>query len=155
MKRWVAALAAALFVAGCGTKSETVKGTGAMSWTEKPTTIRLGSKPKDRILFGEVRNDSLRPVKIYASDVRVLDSDGRSLEATAIFSKSFAHGLYGSTDPRAKAPGEFELTRIGRLVNLKPGQSAPLTVSWRLKAANDRPVQVTMGDGALPIPSPG
>jgi hypothetical protein len=153
MKRWVAPLAAALLLAGCGTKSETVKGTGAMSWTKKPETIMLGSKPNDRILFGTVRNDSLRPVKIYASDIRVVDSDGRSLEATAIFSKSFAHGLYGATDPRAKAPGEFELTRIGKLVRLKPGETAPLTVSWRLKSPNDRPVQVTLGDGALPIPS--
>jgi hypothetical protein len=152
MRRWVAPLAAALLVAGCGTKSETVKGTGAMSWTKKPETITLGSKPDDRILFGEVRNDSLRPVKIYASDVRVLDSGGRSLEAAAVFSRSFAHGLYGSTDPRAKAPGEFELTRLGRLVSLKPGESAPLTVSWRLKSAGERPAQVTMGDGALPIP---
>jgi hypothetical protein len=148
----LACAALLLAVAGCGTKSETVKGTGAMSWTKKPTTIRLGSKPKDRILFGTVRNDSLRPVKIYASDIRVVDSDGRPLEATAIFSKSFAHGLYGSTDPRAKAPGEFELARLGRLIRLNPGQSAPLTVSWRLKSPSDRPVQVQMGDGALPIP---
>jgi hypothetical protein len=152
MKRWVAPLAAALLVAGCGTKSETVKGTGAMSWTKKPTTIRLGSKPNDRILFGTVRNDSLRPVKIYASDVKVVDADGRALEAAAIFSKSFAHGLYGSTDPRAKNPGEYELTRLGKIVRLKPGQTAPLTVSWRLASPNDRPVQVQMGDGALPIP---
>jgi hypothetical protein len=152
MKRWVAPLAAALLLAGCGTKSETVKGTGAMSWTKKPQMLRLGSKPKDRILFGEVRNDSLRPVKIYASDVKVVDADGRALEATAIFSKGFAHGLYGSTDPRAKAPGEFELARLGRLVRLEPGQTSPLTVSWRLASPGDRPSQVQLGDGALPIP---
>jgi hypothetical protein len=149
----IAAVAVLVSLAACGAKSETLKGTGSMSWTKAPKTITLGSKPNDRILFGTVRNDSLRPVKIYASDIRVVDSDGRSLEATAIFSKSFAHGLYGATDPRAKAPGEFELARIGKLVRLKPGQTAPLTVSWRLKSPNDRPVQVTLADGALPIPS--
>jgi hypothetical protein len=153
MKRGVALAAlACLALAGCGTKSETIKGTGAMSWEKKPVTIRLGSKPNDRILFGTVRNDSLRPIKIFASDIKVVDSDGRKLEATAIFSKTFAHGLYGSTDPRAKAPGEYELQRIGRLVRLNPGQTAPLTVSWRLKSTGDRPVQVQMGDGGLPIP---
>ena len=147
-----ATVVVALALAGCGTKSQTVHGTGSISWTKKPDMIRLGSRPNDRILFGEVRNDSLRPIRIKATDVRVVNADGTSLASAAIFSRSFAHGLYGSTDPRARAPGDFELTRLGRLVLLKPGEKAPLTVSWRLRRAGQRPVQVQLGDGALPIP---
>jgi hypothetical protein len=146
------ALAVALLGAGCGASSDVVRGTGALSWTQRPRTVALGSRPNDRILFGVVRNDSLRPVRVNATDIRVLDRGGRRLSSVAVFARSFAHGLYGSTDPRAREPGEFELTRLGRLVRLKPGETAPLTVSWRLAGGATTPEQLDYGRGALPIP---
>ena len=149
-----AALAVLTALAACGGDgSEGVRGTGALSWTQEPRLLAPESRPGDRILFGEVRNDSLRPVRILASDVRVIDSHGRPLVATAVFMRGFAHGLYGSTDPRRRDPGEFELTRLGRLVRLKPGQTAPLIVSWRASDGTGKPRQIAYGAGrSLPIP---
>ena len=149
-----AAAATAIAFTGCGGANEpgSTKGAGALSWTSQPTLIAPGSKPRDRILFGEVRNDSLRPIRIRASKVRVVDARGRPLLSAVLFSRGYAHGLYGSSDPGFRDPGEFELTRLGKLVRLNPGQKAPLTVSWRLSSGAGRPAQIDFGNGALPIP---
>ena len=50
--------------------------------------------PRDRILTGQLRNASLRAVDLETERVRILDAKGRRLQATALFSQHFSHGLY-------------------------------------------------------------
>lgn len=94
-------------------------------------------------------NESLRPVKLSAKDVRVVDSEGERLDATVLFLSSFVRSL----EPYNRGPVDLpddELERLGRTVRVDPGKSAPLTVSWR---ENDgRPVAIEYGLGSLPVP---
>ena len=125
-------------------------GTARLQWKEKPMMILVPSLPRDRILTGQLRNASLRPVDLDTDRVRIVDAAGRRLRSTALFSQHFSHGLYpwswhvkGST---------FERRRLGRIATIKPGQAVPLTLSWRVPAGGSEPVEVRFDGGSLALP---
>lgn len=139
-----AALAAVLVVAGGSRGDE-----GRLAWSGTPALLRSGP-PTDHVLYGKIRNDSLKDVKLTAKDVRVLDGAGKPVRSSAVFLAAFAHGIYSYDDPAYD--GDFERRRLGRIATVKPGQTLPVTVSWRIPVGARPPVKVAFGPATLVVP---
>jgi hypothetical protein len=127
-------------------------GVGDLVWVQPPKVYREATLPRDRVLVGRIRNDSLRPIKVAASDVRAVDEDGDALRGNATFIRGFIHPLYPPTRPPPGGLPESELVRTGRELRLEPGKTAPLSVAWRLAPGAKAPVRIDYGRGSLPIP---
>jgi hypothetical protein len=146
----LAAMGALLLVGERDGATRVAAAEAQLRWTAKPSLIRVPELPRDRILTGRVRNTSLRAVDLAIERVRVVDGAGRRLRATALFSQHFSHGLY-PWSWHVKG-SKFERTRIGKIVTIKPGQAAPLTLSWRVPAGGSEPVEVRFDGGSLSLP---
>jgi hypothetical protein len=151
MKRTVAAAIAALAIApaACGGAGE--GGTGTLRWERPPALVLAPGLPRDRVVVGTVKNDSLRKVELEASRLRVVDGDRRRLRTQARFAAAYAHGLYGA-DYRPQTPPEDEQERLGIVVALDPGESAPLNVAYRLPKRTRGALAIDYGEGSLPVP---
>jgi hypothetical protein len=148
----VAAVAlAALAPIACGGDDDG-GGTGDLVWVGKPEVVRQETLPRDRVLVGFVRNDSLRRITIEAKDVHAVDEDGKALPGQATFIRAYIHPLYPPTRPPAGGLPESERVRLGQLARLEPGKRTHLTVAWRLEPGDKRAVRVEYGFGSLPIP---
>ena len=79
------------------------------------------------------------------------DADGHRLRAYAVFTSTFAHGLYGAYQQPNPVP-PAELRRLGHVITLEPHQTAPLTVAYRLTSGTHVPLRVDYGRGALSVP---
>ena len=134
----------------CGGGDET--GVGDLVWTGHPKVFRQPALPRDRVLVGTVRNDSLREVKLSAEDVRAVDREGNALRGNATFVRGYIHPLYPPTRPPEGGLPESELERTGRQVRLKPGKTAPLSVAWRVSRSQKGATRIDYGSGSLPIP---
>jgi hypothetical protein len=141
----VAVLGVVLLVGGGAAKP--AGRAGSLIWAAQPQLIYPPELPQDRILYGQVRNDGLRDMKLRALELRVLDRGGRALKSDGRFLQAYAHGLYGAF-PVNQDIGDYERRRLGIVLTLEPGRTAPLTVAWR--GAGARVVQI--GDERLPIP---
>jgi hypothetical protein len=147
-RRRPAALAAvALLAGGCG-GDEGRDSAGALAWSERPVLLVPAQAP-DVVLQGRVRNDSLRPMKVRAKDVRVVDAEGERVQASVVFVNGLGKPLYRQDRPLELQP--YDLRRLGELVELEPGEQAPLTVAWRRP---DAPVGIDYGTGVLAIGEP-
>ena len=113
---------------------------------------RQQSLPRDRVLVGTVRNDSLERVTVDAGDVRAVDADGQPLRGNATFVRGYLHPLYPPTRPPAGGLPESELERTGRRLRLEPGKTAPFSIAWRVAPGDKAPVRIDYGSGSLPIP---
>jgi hypothetical protein len=158
MKLWLAA--AVLLLAGVGGllllgdrdggPTQAATDTARLQWKEKPSLLLVPELPRDRILYGRLRNGSLRPVDLDSQRVQILDAQGHSLRATAQFSQHFSHGLYPwSMNVKGS---KFERRRIGQIATIKPGQAVPLTLSWRVPEGGSEPVEVRFDGGSLELP---
>ena len=145
-----AAIAAAALPSACG-DGDGLEG-GDLAWVRDPKVFREPDLPRDRVLVGTVRNDSLRRIKVVAGDVRAVDADGRALRGNATFVKGYIHALYPPTRPPPGGLPESELQRLGKEVRLDPGGTAPLSIAWRVPRGSKRPVRIDYGAGFLPIP---
>lgn len=126
-------------------------GTGKLAWATKPQVFKSG-KPTDRVLTARIENASVRDVSLDVDDARILDAEGDELQATVSFLEAFAHGLWSWSQAPAKLT-DFERRRLGQIATIKPGETLPLALSWRVPKGGDRPVRVDFGDGvtlALP-----
>ena len=100
---------AALVVAGCaGGRGRSAvrrrrrrRRVGRAVWVKQPTIVRQQTLPRDRVLVGTVRNDSLRRLTLEAKDVRAVDEDGAALKGNATFIRGYVHPLYPPTRPPA------------------------------------------------------
>jgi hypothetical protein len=144
------ALSAALPIA-CSDDDGT--GVGDLVWETPPKVYREATLPRDRVLVGSVRNDSLRPIKVVATDVQAVDEDGNALRGNATFIRGYIHALYPPTRPPPGGLPDSELERTGRQVRLQPGKTAPLSVAWRLAPDSKGPVRIDYRAGWLPIPA--
>lgn len=133
-----------------GGSTQAATGSARLQWKSAPLLIKVPELPRDRILTGHVRNASLRVVDLESKRVQILDARGRRLKATALFAQGFSHGLY---PPSMKIEGsEFERRRLGRIATIKPGQSVPLTLSWRVPQGGSEPVEARFDGGTLTLP---
>ena len=141
-----------LLVAGDrdGGATQAATDTARLQWKSEPELILVPELPRDRILTGQIRNGSLRAVDLESDRVQILDAEGRSLRATALFSQHFSHGLY-PWSMHVKG-SDFERRRLGKIATIKPGQAVPLTVSWRVPKGGSQPVEVRFDGGSLSLP---
>ena len=149
--------ALALLAGGCGAGSHanrTPAATG-LTWAGKPQVYRSRSLPRDRVVIARVRNAGTTTLHLVASRLRVRDARGRVLRASAAFSTTFAHGLYGAYQQPAAGEPVAEQIRLGKIIYLAPGASAPFYAAWRLSLGAREPVHVDYGSGSLVIPAAG
>jgi hypothetical protein len=152
-----AAVAALLVVAsampaaaGCGDDSGSAR--EQLEWLDTPTVIVPPTLKTDRILRGDVRNDSGEPLRLEASKVRVFDDRGRRLEASATFAAGYLHSLYPPTRGPESLP-DSELERLGKITRIEPGKAAQITVSWREPRGRRTAARIDYGSGSLRIPA--
>lgn len=149
-RRAVAALAlAAIGISACG--GGDVESSGQVAWAKEPLVFTPEGLPRDRILSGRIENDSLRPVRLVAKELRLLDADGRRVDGSAVLLESFAHQLYPPGREPAGGVPESERIRLGVEARLEPGKDVPLTIAWRQAAGTKPPVTIDTGSGTLPI----
>lgn len=123
-----------------------------LAWATKPVVQTPQYLPRDRVLVSQIRNDSFQEVDLVADDVRVLDPDGEPLRSTAQFPAEYAQGSF-APDQRPQTPDSDALRQRGKIVTIKPGQKAPLTLSWSVSPGGKQPVRVDLGVGSdLAIP---
>jgi hypothetical protein len=139
-------LLAVAAAAGCGGDDEL--GSGDLMWEEKPRIFTNPNLPDDRILAGTVRNDTLETVTLVARELGVRTPGGDQMESAAIFAQTFVRGVFPQN--RGTEIPESEQLRIGLRARLRPGETAPLTVSWRQRG--EKAAVVDYGAGTLPVP---
>jgi hypothetical protein len=159
---WTAALACcvvAAAVGGCsddrsatrGNDRSSAAGLGKLVWDVPPRVFTPDTLPDDRILSGQVRNDSLRDVQLTAkSDLKLVDRSGRDVAHTALFTAGYSRDIYPPRD-RHRLP-EKDAERLGYKAKLRPGDSKPLTVSWREGRGRPAPVRIELPSNSLNVP---
>jgi hypothetical protein len=148
------AIAAALVAAGCGHGHGQSAGGAPLAWQGNPSVYVPRGLPHDRVLIGRVRNFSSRTLHLSAARLVVRDVRGARLAGSAAFTATYAHGLFGAFQQPSVTP-PAELVRLGRVVTLTPGASAPFYAAWRLAPRVHQPVHVDYAVGALPLPGVG
>jgi hypothetical protein len=142
-----AACLAALGLAACDGGSGR---TGSLAWSDGgPSAYRPADLPRDHVVGGKVRNDSLRQLQVLASDVRLRDARGDVVKGVARFTFTPGHSLYPPT--RVASIPFAEQLRMGIRVRMNPGDEVPLMVAWRDRPGAAQPVSVDYGQGTLPI----
>lgn len=122
-----------------------------LSWSIAPEVRRSPSLPGDRLVTAAVRNETDEPLEIRAKDIAVRDPSGRELRSSAAFLTGFVYSHVPYNRGRDELPSALprrEQERLGRVVQIPPGGTAPLTVSWRGGDA----AQIDYGRGSLRLP---
>ena len=115
---------------------------------EEAARLHNANLPDDRVLAATVRNDSLEPVLLVARDLGVRTPGGDEMESAAVFASPSSRCC---PQDRGDEFPESEQLRIGLRARLQPGDTAPLTVSWRQQG--EQAAVVDYGAGTLPVPS--
>jgi hypothetical protein len=124
---------------------------GPLRWDGAPRTSAMAGTPGDRLLFGHVVNRSDEVQRLRAAEVRVVDGDGDRLQASAAFADGFvpAVSLRGYGAELYAADGA--VADVGGDVTLKPGQAAPLSVSFTVPDGAATPAAIVYGEGRLTL----
>lgn len=146
------ALLVALATTGCGDDADGAGG-GDLAWLKDPVVFTPENLPDDRTMSGDVRNDSLRKIRVRAKTMAVVDAAGTRYDTAARFLKAYSHGLYPPLQRPTGADDSTQARLSGEYADLEPRQKAPLTVSWRTKPGMKPPLRLDYGDGALTIPA--
>jgi hypothetical protein len=134
---------------GCGDDSSSVR--EPLEWLDTPTVVVPPALETDRILRGDVRNDSDDDLRLEAAKVSVYDNRGRRLKASATFAAGYLHSLYPPTRGPESLP-DSELARLGRIATIPAGKTAQMTVSWREPGGRATAARIDYGSGSLRIP---
>jgi hypothetical protein len=137
-----------LLVAGCGGGDQPQTG---LRWDGTPKVFRAAHLPNDRVVIARVRNVGDRTLHLVAADLVVRDAEGHALKGSAAFTTTFAHGLFGALQQPNPVP-PAELIRLGKVIYLPAGASAPFYAAWTLTSATKEPVSVDYGSGSLELP---
>ncbi|MEO7197925.1 MAG: hypothetical protein ABIZ50_05580 [Solirubrobacterales bacterium] len=144
--------AGVVLVTGGDGDTATTSGT-VLTWEQPPLVISPPELPDDRVAYGTVRNSSLERLRASTADFVVRDADGAQLTSSVQFLGNYAHGIYGAFQKPNPLPPE-ELSRLGFVVDLQTGQTAPLTVSYRLSTGAQSPATLYYKNlPALELPS--
>jgi hypothetical protein len=127
-----AAVVGALLLAG-GAQGDD----GKLAW--KDAKVFRSGVATDRILAAKVANTSLREVDLDVRNLRVLDAQGAEVRSAARFREAFAHGIFPWSARFEGAYDDFERRRLGEVLTLKPGEAAPITLSWRVGEDGRKP----------------
>ena len=149
-RRLLAAALATIVVAGCGGDDKPKE--GKLSWLGKPNVFKARNLPNDRVVIARVHNTGSKTLHLIGSKLVVRDANGRALKTTAAFNTTFAHGLYGALQQPPGGPPVGELVRLGKVIYLPAGGSAPFYAAWRLRPGTREPVHIDYGTGSLVVP---
>ena len=128
-------------------------GGGRLAWAATPEVVTPERLPRDRVLVGDVRNDTLKEVDVRAAqDVRLVDRRGRAVPHTTIFTEGFARDIYPPRY-RRQVPLQDQL-RLGLRAKIKPGDTVPITVAWRVGRGGTDATTLRLPGGDLKVPSP-
>jgi hypothetical protein len=122
-----------------------------LAWDGAP--VLRASSTGAHVLIGKVKNQSADQLKLTAAQLKVVDGHGRRIKSSVVFSSTYVRSIYphngiGPTEPRDYP--EAEQRRVGYLLELEAGKSAPLTVSWR--QPRGRPAaRIDYGKGSLAV----
>jgi hypothetical protein len=142
--------AAASLAAGCG--GSTANKHSGLAWVGTPQVFRSKALPDDRIVVAHVRNAGKRTLHLVASNLVVRDADGHRLKgASAGFTNTFAHGLFGAYQQPDQVP-PAELLRLGKAIYLPAGATAPFYAAWHLSPGTHGPIRIDYGAGSLTVP---
>jgi hypothetical protein len=141
---------AALGLAACGGGG--AKKTEGLAWEGTPKVFKAKNLPNDRVVIARVKNTGDTTLHIVAKDLQVRDAAGRRLNSSAAFTTTFAHGLFGALQQPNPVP-PAELIRLGKVIYLPAGASAPFYAAWRLKSGTKEPVSIDYGKGSLAVPA--
>jgi hypothetical protein len=144
-------IAVAFVVAGCGGGGS--HASAPLEWDGAPKAFQPRGLPRDGVVLGKVRNTTKRTLHFEASSLFVRDASGRRLRSSAAFTETYAHGLFGALQQPDHLP-QTELRRLGKIIDLPPGDSAPFYAAWRLANGSRTPVRVDYGSGSLAVPAP-
>jgi hypothetical protein len=134
-----------------GNERSSAAGLGKLVWDVPPRVFTPDTLPNDRILSGQVRNDSLRDVRLTAkSDLKLVDRSGRDVRHTALFTAGYSRDIYPPRDRHRLLEKDAE--RLGYKAKLRPGDSKPLTVSWREGRGRPTPVRIELPSNSLDVP---
>ena len=153
MSKAAAALLAAAALAGCGGGGGGGSHAAPLAWDGAPQAFKPRGLPRDGVVLGKVRNTTKRTLHFIAASLVVRDASGRRLRSSAAFTTTYAHGLFGAMQQPRHLP-QLELRRLGKIVDLPPGESAPFYAAWHLGAGSRAPVKVDYGSGTLAVPAP-
>src|SRR5690349_15391671 len=142
-------LAALVAAAGCGGDDKPSSG---LSWDGRPNVFRAAHLPNDRVVVAHVRNVGSKTLYLVASKVVVRDAAGHRLKSSAGFTPAFAHGLFGALQQPNPVP-KAELLRLGKIVYLPAGATAPFFAAWTLGPKTKEPVTIDYGSGSLDVPA--
>ncbi len=149
-----AACAAALALGACGgDEGGTATKGGTLQWVGKPIVYTPPELPRDRLLSGKLRNDSLRQIRLDADRARLLDADGGTVQGTVRFMAGFNHALNSPRRQPEEGKPDFERERMGELAVVREGQTVPVTVSWRLPSGGAGPVRLEVGTATIRLPA--
>jgi hypothetical protein len=145
-------LLVAAALAGCGGGGATDNGKPALRWKQAP--VLRTSPTGAHVLIGTVTNPSSHKLMLRATQLEVVDRRGRRMKASAVFSSTYVRSIYphngiGPTGP-AQYP-EAEQRRVGYLLVLEAGKTAPLTVSWKQRPRGPAAARIDYGSGSLPV----
>jgi hypothetical protein len=146
-----AALAAALIaagLAGCGDSPSS----SSVAWEGKPIVVRQPELPADTIVSGKIVNKGADPVRLEASEVRLVSADGHAVQSSVRFAVGITHQLYPPREGPKEGEPEFLRERLGEVAIVEPGESTPLVVSWRLQPGEAAPTEVDLGATSLTLP---
>ena len=134
-----------------GNDRSSAAGLGKLVWDVPPKVYTPERLPNDRILSGQVRNDSLRDVQLTArSDLKLVDKSGRDVAHTSLFAAGYSRDIYPPRDRHRLLEKDAE--RLGYKAKLRPGASRPLTVSWREGRGRPTPVRIELPSNSLDLP---
>ncbi len=144
-------LAAAIAVALSSGSAGGDRDTG-VRWADRPAVVPAPGLPRDGIVTGRIRNDSLERLELDAEDLVVVDDRGRRFRTAGRYMTGFAHGLW-PPGQQVAVGSEAERERLGEIATLEPGEAAPLTVAWSRPRGAGRPVRIELGGPVLAIPA--
>ena len=152
MRVAIALAVAAVAVAGCGGGHKPASSTG-LSWDGQPQVFSLKDLPTDRVLVGQVVNNSSKTLHLNAGDLSVRDASGRTLKSSGAYTATFGHGLYGAFQQPSKIP-QPEAARLGHDIFLIPKDKSPFFSAWRITPGTKGPFTIQYGAGPpLTVPS--
>jgi hypothetical protein len=144
----LAALALAAVTGGCGSDDDAA---AKAAWDDAPAVAPHPELPDGRIATGRIRNDGGSELRLTVDQARVVDAQGRPVQATVRLAAGATHALY----PPREAPKEnprAQQERLGDAATIPAGETAPLTIAWHAREGDAPPVRVDLGPVDLPLP---
>jgi hypothetical protein len=126
---------------------------GPLRWEARPRTTALAGTAGARLLFGRVVNRSHEVARLQARDVHVVDAHGDDLHTSAAYADGYVPAVSLRAYGGEVSAADDNAGAVGQQIVLKPGQAAPLSVSFTVPAGSGAhaAVAIAYGKGRLAL----